>query len=129
MTEEEVWQTVEELNRLWTAGDGGGLERFFHQRMVAINPAQSGYLEGGPACVAAWQAFSRSARIVSWSTEDPCVRLFGGTAVVAYRYDLACEIGGQSLRLRGRDLMTLIWEDGRWQLVADHFSPEPGSAG
>jgi hypothetical protein len=29
-------------------------------------------------------------------------------------------------RMSGRDLMTLEKCDGRWWLVADHFSPSPG---
>jgi hypothetical protein len=30
------------------------------------------------------------------------------------------------VQMRGRDLMTLDKRDGRWWLVADHFSPTPG---
>lgn len=129
MTEAHVWQTVEELNRLWTAGDGSGLERYFHAEMVAINPAQSSRIEGRAACVEAWQSFARSVRIFSWETFAPWIRLFGNTAIVAYCYELSCEIGGQPVLLRGRDMMTLVQDDGSWQLVADHFSPDPGSAG
>jgi hypothetical protein len=117
------------LNRLWIEGDGGGPKRYFHRGMVALNPAEAGRLEGGDSCVAASRAFAAWAYIVSWRTSDPWARLFGGTAVVAYRYELDCEADGQTLHLRGRDLMTLVWEEGRWQVVANHFSPEPGSAG
>jgi len=129
VVEQEVLQTVREMNRLWTEGDGSGLERYFHAQMVSIVPDRKERLEGGAACVAEWQGFARSAKTRLWRTSEEFVRVYGDAAVVAFVYEMECEFGGEVLRLRGRDLMTLVKEDGRWQIVADHFSPEPGMKG
>jgi len=129
MVEQEVLRTVREMNRLWTEGDGSGLERYFHRGMIAIVPDRKERLEGGDVCAAQWQGFARSVKTLCWRTSEETVRVFGDTAVVAYVYEMECEMGGQVLQLRGRDMMTLVKTEGRWQVVADHFSPEPGAQG
>jgi predicted ester cyclase len=123
----EVWRTVQELNRAWTSGRARGLERFFHPVMVAVTPSDPEPLLGQEACVAAWQRFAEAATIRSFSERSPTVRLFGDAAVVSYGYLLECELGGQSLTLAGRDLFFMVREGGRWQAVADQFSPYPAA--
>lgn len=125
MPDSAIWQTVETMNRLWTEGDGTGLERYFHPEMLAIAAAFPGRTEGGAACVAAWQEFARSAKVHYYRTSEHWIRQFGPTAVVAYRYEMEWIINGAVVQQTGRDLFTLIEGlEGR-QVVADHFSPEP----
>ena len=121
----EVWATVEALNRCWTAGDPGGLREYFHEQMVAITPSDRLPLVGREACVAAWSAYSRSTKILSWETRDPEVRIHGDAAVVTYTYEMLCEREGRQFRPAGRDMMVLVCNAGRWQVVADQFSPRP----
>lgn len=124
----EIRETVEALNHCWTAGDPRDLERFFHPNMIAVTPATSRPLVGRSACVAAWSGYSRSTRIREWRTEEWRVQEYGETAVVTYRYELLGERDGAPVRAAGRDMMVLAREKGRWWLVADHFSPDPGGA-
>ncbi len=131
-TAKDVWQTVCALNDAWTVhADADELRRYFHRDMVAITPTDRLRRAGRESCVAGWMGFVAQARITSWDTTDPQVQLYcGGTcAVVSYYYRLACEMGGRALDLSGRDLLTLVLEDGRWWLVADQFSGYPGEAG
>ena len=121
----DVWETVQRLNRAWTQGDPAELSQFFHRDMVAITPVDRLRREGQAACIEGWTGFTRMARILDWKETDPLVRLYGNAAVVAYYYDMKCEIGGQTLRLQGRDLFMLIKEQGRWLAVADQFSSFP----
>lgn len=125
--EREIWRRVEELNRLWSVdGNVEGLREYFHKDMVAITPAGRERLVGREACMAGWKWFTDSAKIHYWKELEPLVQVYGGTsAVVTYYYDMSCEMGGQALRLTGRDMMTFCLEEGRWWLVADQFSPYP----
>ncbi|MBI2567321.1 MAG: nuclear transport factor 2 family protein [Candidatus Schekmanbacteria bacterium] len=125
--EAEVWQTVQALNEAWTGGRVDELARYFHPEMMAVTPADRERLDGQAACVASWRRFVQAAEIVRWEARDPRVRLFGDTAaVVGYTYELACDVGGEHRVLRGRDLMFLVQEAGRWWLAGDQFSPFPG---
>ena len=128
--EAEIWSWVQTMNRLWTEQNNcDALRDYFHPDMVAITPTDSERLVGVEACVAGWAKFVRMAKSLQWRVESPDVRLFadGTCAVVTYFYEAKCEIGGRALQLRGRDMLTLAKERGRWWLVADQFSPFPGA--
>jgi ketosteroid isomerase-like protein len=123
--QQEVWDTVQEMNRCWTSdedNDLDGLNEYFHETMVAITPSDKHRIEGKSACVAGWQDFARKSKIHSWKELDPDVQAYGNTAVVTYYYDMSFDMGGQTINTWGRDMMTLIKENGKWWLVADQFS-------
>lgn len=125
-TQSQVWSTVQALNRAWAEGDPSDLTDFFHPDMIAVTPADRARLVGGAVCVAAWSAYVRHAKVHSWVTEDPLVRVYGDAAVVSYVYRITVEMAGVVHDLRGRDLLFLVREDGKWWLVGDAFSGEPG---
>jgi len=127
-TEQEVWATVQAMNRCWTCGDLLELEKlqdYFHDRMVALTPLNRYRLEGREACIAGWSNFARHATIHTWKEKEVLVQVFDEAAVVTYYYELACDADGTALFLTGRDMLTLIREHGRWLVAADQFSPFP----
>jgi len=123
----KVWQTVQELNRAWTEGDPDELKRYFHRDMVAITPTDRLRLVGGAACVAGWKGFTETAKVLRWEEREPLVQLYAGgkCAIVTYYFDMAFEVGGRHVEMGGRDMLTLVEEDGRFWAVADQFSPYP----
>lgn len=123
--EQEIWNTIRTMNDAWTKGDPDDLKQFFHPAMMAVTATDRHRLDGGPACVAAWTRFARTARIHFWKEIDPAIRVFGDSAVVAYDFDMAFDLGGQTIDLGGRDLFFMIREIGRWWVVGDQFSPYP----
>ena len=126
---EEVWATIQALNRLWTVEKRAeGLKDYFHERMVAITPTDRLRREGGRACVAGWKGFTEAATIHHWKEIDPQIELFGNGAfaVVTYYFDMSFTMGGQRIDLGGRDMFFFVKESGRWWVVADQFSPNPG---
>ncbi|MBI4871763.1 MAG: nuclear transport factor 2 family protein [Candidatus Riflebacteria bacterium] len=128
--EATVWNVVQTMNRAWASeGNAALLGRFFHSRMVAFTASDRLRLEGREACVASWQSFARSVRILRWEEETPRVQVFGEGrfAVVTYYYRLEVELEGNRHELAGRDLLALVEEHGNWLVVADHFSPFPGA--
>ena len=123
--EKEILEFVRAMNRCWTAGDPSELKNYFHKDMVAITPTGRYRLEGREACVAAWSSFARNARIHTWKERDHKIQVYGSAAVVTYYYDISFDMGGQSFHVGGRDMFTLIKENGRWWAVADQFSSFP----
>ena len=126
--QEEVWAVVQELNKLWTVDAAPErLVDYFAPEMVAISPTERFRVEGQAACVASWTGFARAARTSRWAEKNPWIQLVaqGQAAVVAYDFEIDYEMGGRRVEMSGRDLMTLVRRDGRWWLVADHFSPMP----
>lgn len=126
MIANEVWSTVQALNRAWTVeNDAAKLREYFHPRMVAITPVDRLRRLGRAACVAGWQEFSDTNHILWWEETDPHIEVFGDCAVVTYYFDMEFEGGGETTRSQGRDMMCLVREGGRWWVVADQFSPYP----
>lgn len=127
-TEHEVWATVKAMNRCWTCGDASLLSRlrdYFHDRMVATTPMDRNRVEGKEACIAGWSNFAKTVTILLWTEKEAKIDLYGEMAVVTYFYDMSYDLGGRQMSLSGRDMLTLILEQGRWQVVADQFSPFP----
>lgn len=126
--EEQVWSVVQAMNRTWTVERRPErLVDYFHADMVAIPGNERRRREGRSECVAAWTAFVERARVTRWEERNPKVQVWadGKAAVVHYDYDITCEMGGRVVDLAGRDTLVLVMEDGRWWVVADHFSSFP----
>lgn len=125
-TKAEIWETVRIANDAWTKGDPTDLTNFFHPHMIAITPTVRGRLESGASCVAGWKKFREGAQIHSWKEVSPVINLFGDAAVVAYEYEMEVTMAGKKVGLTGRDMMFVVREGGKWWVVADQFSPQPG---
>lgn len=125
---QEVWKTIQELNRAWAVeGNPDKLKDYFHKDMVAITPTDNKRVEGGSACVSGWKKFAETTKIHYWKEKDPKVQIYGNGkfAVVTYYWDISYEMGGQTVKTRGRDMFALVKEKGKWWVVADQFSPFP----
>jgi hypothetical protein len=123
--QQEIWATVRALNDAWTQGHPDDLAQYFHRDMIAITATDRHRLDGGPACIAGWKGFAEAAHIHFWKEVDPVIRVYGDSAVVAYDFDMAFDLGGQTINLGGRDMFFMVREGGRWWAVADQFSPYP----
>lgn len=125
---DEVWQTIQALNRTWTVEcNVDALKNYFHEDMVAITATDRERLEGRESCIAAWKTFVEATKIHYWKEIDAKIQLYndGKSAVVTYYFDISFDMGGQTMKMGGRDMFVLVNEDGRWWVVADQFSPYP----
>jgi len=125
----QVIATVRDMNRCWTQSwDEQAFGRYIHPDAVAISPTTPGRLEGREAYVAGWRGFVEAAKIHEWNETGHRVSFFcrGTCAVVAYLFTIRFTMAGQEIAMRGRDMFTLVRQGGRWLVVADQFSPEPG---
>ena len=126
--EGEVWAFVQEMNRVWTVDEKPErLVNYFAPEMIAITPTDRLRREGRKSCVAGWTEFVQATKILRWIETNPHVLMLaeGRSAVVACDFEIDFKAGDRVVKMRGRDLMTLDKRDGRWWLVADHFSPTP----
>ena len=120
--------TIREMNRCWTKSwDEEEFRSYIHPDAVAIVPTTHGRLEGKDQYCAGWRNFVRMARVTAWRETDHRVKIYGsGTcAVVTYFFMIAFETAGVAKEMRGRDMLFVVNEQGRWLVVADQFSPEP----
>jgi hypothetical protein len=124
----EVWDTIQKINELWVKENKAEmLIDYFHEQMVVLNPTDHDRILGGKNCVAAWKYFADNSKIIRWKEKDPIIQVFGdgNFAVVTYYFDMAYEMNGVRYDMEGRDMFSMVKENGRWYAVADQFSPVP----
>ena len=123
-----IESTIREMNRCWTeTWSETRFREYIHPDAVAIVPTIPGRLEGRDAYVAGWRVFVESAIIDVWEESGHRILIYasGSCAVATYLFSISFTIGGQPVTMKGRDMLFLVWESGRWLVVADQFSPEP----
>jgi hypothetical protein len=120
-----IWSTLRALNDAWTKGKPDALTNYFHPQMIAITATDRHRREGAAACIAGWKAFAEAAIIHHWCEVDPVIHIYGDSAVVAYDFDMAFDMNGQTIQMGGRDMFFFVREGDRWWAVADQFSAYP----
>ncbi len=128
--QKQVWEMIQEMNRKWTVEKKADeLKNYFHKDMVAITATDQKRLEGRDVCVTSWKAFSDNAVIHFWKELEPKIQVYGNDtfAIVTYYFDMSFDMGGQTMNMKGRDMFSLVNEDGKWLVVADQFSQFPNS--
>jgi hypothetical protein len=123
--ENDILEFIKKMNECWTKGNPQELENYFHQNMIAITPTDKKRLDGKTACVNGWSAFAKNTKINLWKEYDHKIQIYGNTVVVTYYFDINFEMGNQKINMSGRDMVTLVNENGKWWAVADQFSPFP----
>ncbi len=126
----EVLAAVREMNRLWTeTWDEAGFMKFIHPDAVAMAPSAPGRMIGRDSYVAGWKGFVQATKIHEWTESDHRVNFFcrGTCAILTYFFTIRFTMGGQEIEMKGRDMFTLVKQGGRWLVVSDQFSPEPGN--
>lgn len=127
-TQEQIWKMIQEMNRAWTAeNNAGALKNYFHKDMVAITPTNQKRVEGGEKCVAGWKNFTENSKIHSWKESEPKIQVYGEGkfAIVTYYFDMSFDMAGQTINMKGRDMFSLVKENGKWLVVADQYSQFP----
>ncbi|XZG69182.1 YybH family protein [Chitinibacteraceae bacterium HSL-7] len=116
---------VNAVNLAWQRGESSALIRHFHPDMIATLAAEGRRLQGGAACFANWRTVARTCDVRHWRTSEPVIRVFGHAAVVSYDFQLSLVRQGVLQHLRGSDTLFLVFDQARWQIVADHYSEYP----
>ena len=95
--------------------------------MVAITAPDQKRIMGRENCVASWKNFAENAKIQFWSEYEPAIQIYGEGkfAIVTYYFDISYSNAEQTINMKGRDMFSLVNEDGKWFVVADQFSPFP----
>jgi predicted PolB exonuclease-like 3'-5' exonuclease len=127
-TQKQIWEMIQEMNRKWTVENKADeLKNYFHKDMVAITPTDQKRIEGGENCVAGWKNFAENTKIRFFKETEPKVQVYGEGkfAIVTYYFDMSFDMGEQTTNMKGRDMFSLINENGKWLVVADQFSQTP----
>ena len=115
--EADVWRVVQQVNQAWLHGRTEELRDLLHVAVVIVPPDGSGPVRGLEACIESYRDFAAQAKVLRFEEFSPAVDVFGGTAVVAYDFEIFYELGGTWTTERGHELTVLSRTNARWWVV------------
>ena len=116
-TQQQIWHTVQKLNKEWLNNKTEELAYYFHKDMVITGPDLTVLAHDRAACIKSYKDFISNSVIHEYRESDPEVSVFAYTAIVKYKFEITYEMNGKTYKEAGRDLFVMIKEEERWQAV------------
>ena len=117
-TAQAVQQQDQERIRAQIAGDPGALRRIYADDFFGIGP--TGVVRNKAEVIADFT--SHALTYQSITTAEVRVRVYGNTAVETGRSMMVGHDKGKAVPRENRFTRVWVMTDGRWQLVANHYS-------
>lgn len=116
---EAVQQQDQERIRAQIAADAVALRRIYADDFLGIGP--TGVVRNKADVIADFAAHTLTYQSIK--TAEVRVRVYGITAVETGRSIMVGQDGGKTVPSENRFTRVWVMRDGRWQLVANHYSP------
>jgi ketosteroid isomerase-like protein len=117
-TEQAVQQQDQERIRAQITADTIALRRIYADDFLGIGP--TGVVRNKAAVIADFAAHALTYQSIT--TTDVRVRVYGNTAVETGRSTMVGQDKGKGVPRENRFTRVWVMKDGRWQLVANHYS-------
>ena len=117
--EQAVRRQDDERIRAQIAADTVALRRIYADDFIGIGP--TGVMRHKPEVIADFT--SHALTYQSIVTSEVRVRVYGMTAVETGRSTMVGQDKGKTVPAENRFTRVWVFTDGRWQLVANHYSP------
>jgi uncharacterized protein (TIGR02246 family) len=118
-TEQAVQQQDQERIRAQIAADTTALRRIYADDFIGIGP--TGVVRNKADVIADFTTHALTYQSIT--TAEVRVRVYGNTAVETGRSTMVGEDRGKAVPRENRFTRVWVKTDGRWQLVANHYSP------
>ena len=121
----EVKEAVAQLTAAWRERRFSDIEPLLDEQAVFVAPRFARRREGRAACVDSYRQFMSVAEVTEYAQHDLVVDVWGGTATVTYRFDMAWKMWGVAHREVGHDILVLARGDRGWRVVWRTMVSEP----
>ena len=113
----EIIQTIRDMNRAWMEADFARLEEYFHKNIIIVTPDLQRAGIGIDACLASYKGFISSGKVHNFEDRDIGVDIVDNTAVVTYEYDIDYEMSGKRSMEAGREVLVFSRDTCPWKLL------------
>jgi len=120
-TEQAVQQQDQERIRAQIAADTIALRRIYADDFLGIGP--TGVVRNKAEVIADFTTHALTYQSIT--TAEVRVRVYGNAAVQTGRSTMVGQDRGKAVPRENRFTRVWVMTDGRWQLVANHYSPMP----
>jgi hypothetical protein len=123
-TQQQIWHTVQKINKEWLNNKTEELAYYFHKDMVITGKDLHELSHNRAECIKSYKDFMMEAVVHDYKESDPIVNVIAYTAVISYKFDINYTMKGKTYQESGRDLFVMIKEDERWQAVWRTLLPD-----
>ena len=123
-----VADALRRINDAWVSASAADMRDDLDERVVMVQPAFRGRVEGREAAIESYREFTESAVIHGYAESELRIDAFGEAAVATYRYDIDWEMDGERHVEAGHDLFVFRAHGGRWVAVWRTLTVEPSEA-
>ena len=124
-TQQDVWQTLREINKAWGQGRLDELKQYFHKDMVIVAPGFLQRVDGRDDCIKTFEEFVGRATNIAFEETPLSVDVCGDTAIVVYEYKVRYGMNGDSHCDTGQDMFVFAREGQRWLAIWRTMFPTP----
>lgn len=130
LTSDQVLTATDELIAAFAATDTAAYFACFSPGATFVFHPEQERLDDRAAYEKRWASWLDDGwRVVSCTSSDRLVQVFGDTAVLSHTVDTVIEVHGEQSTLRERESIVFVRDhDGRILAVHEHLSPVPASA-
>jgi ketosteroid isomerase-like protein len=124
----EVLETVYAHNKAWTElEDLNEQKKYVHENIVFISPPYKKPITGKEEYLNNYKEWIDHATVHHFKEVNPDVKLYnnGLFAIVTYEIDMSFDYDDEKIpEWHGIDQMTLIKENGKWQITSDMYAKQ-----
>ncbi|MFC2134911.1 nuclear transport factor 2 family protein [Bacteroidota bacterium] len=120
----KLWGLIESINYLWTNGQAEHLGPFFDENVIHVDQDYQTLTTSKEELLKSYKSFCDNAIINSFSESEEKIEIFGTTAVVSYSWNIQYEMNANSYDEKGKEILVLSKETGKWLIVWRMLVPE-----
>jgi uncharacterized protein (TIGR02246 family) len=125
LQETAVRDLIAQIDAAWREKKFPGLEDCFHTDAVIVGPGYVPYATGREACAESYREFATNASVLAYSESGHALRIWDGTAVYTFRWDMTYQHESDQKRERGTDQLVLGKGADRWRVIFRFVYFEP----
>lgn len=119
---DEIRDLVRRVNEHWQSGEYDAIGEALEEEVVIATP--QGPVRGREAYVQSYRSYDEAATTHTFEPAEPIIDVVGNVAVATCPYRVVYELGGETHRERGRDMLVLARTD-RWRIAWRTMVTEP----
>ena len=108
---------ISQINTAWLEGRPRALEAWFHPAIVIAPPGFGDRVVGRDQAIASYEDFVARAKVIEYAPGEPTIDRWHETAVATSPFQMTYELGGQTYREAGHDVLVFGRHGDRWLVV------------
>lgn len=119
-----IEKMINQLNDDWLNDRLENLTRYFHKRVVMIQPGTHKKITGREEMVDSYREFMEESEVLDFRTKNLRIDVFENTAIAIYTFNIKYRVETTKYDEEGLEILVLNLHNGHWQIVWRNQQPD-----